>query len=137
MSVQTEELRHPMALYCLNLLHIGKRAAGAGEAKRAAITLDELAAMPKKTQLLLAHCLERRNPELMLLDYDTDAAPLTSAGWLVSVPCETIGMVCFRIKPHIWSQLKRLRLNFLTEDVAFDLEYYRKGKSAAYPYVWW
>ena len=136
MSVQIGKTQHPFALFCLNLFHTGSVPARVEAAKQAAITLVDLAAMPKEAQLLLAHSLEQSNPDLTLLDDDTDVCKLLSAGWLISVPCTTIGIICFRIKPVVWRRLRSLCPTFLNQALLSDLEAYRKRKSALYPWGW-
>lgn len=101
-----------------------------------ALDLNNLAAMPKPTQLLLAHSLEQNNPDLTLLDDDTDVCKLLSLDWLVTVPCTTIGIKCFTIKPHVWRKLRWLRLEFLNKDLLSELKSYRNRKSTLYPWVW-
>src|SRR5271170_5973548 len=73
---------------------------------RSAITLANLAAMPKQAQLLLAHFLEQNTPELMLRESDTDVCKLLSTGWLTSIPCLPVGFIGFTIEPHVWHQLR-------------------------------
>lgn len=99
------------------------------------VTLDYLAAMPGHSQLLVAHFLERSNPNMTLLAGDTDVCALLLAGWLEKVPCSTIGAVSFKYEPSVWSQLMSLRSEILNGDLS-ELENYRKRKSAVYPWVW-
>lgn len=128
MSFQIAKTQHhPFALFCQNLFHA---------VSKKQISLADLAAMPKETQMLLAHSLLRRNPELTLLDDDTDVCKLLSAGWLTSVPCTTIGIICFRIKPVVWRRLVSLCPAFLNHDLLSQLAAYKKRKSAQYPWVW-
>lgn len=136
MSVPERKTQHPFALFFLNLFHTGSVPARVEAAKRKRITLADLAKMPKETQMLLAYCLKKNNPDLTLLDDDTDACKLVSGDWLISVPCTTIGIMCFRIKPDVWRRLRSLRSVFLAHDLMSDLEAYRKRKSALYPWIW-
>lgn len=136
MSTQIQKTQHCFALACLNLFHIGQRTAGTGTTKPAKITLADLTAMPEQTQLLLAHALEQNNPDLTLLNDDTDANQLVSVGWLASVPCPTIGIVSFKIKRHIWHQLRALESRFLNTYLLAELKNYRQNKSALYPWIW-
>lgn len=135
MSLPIAKTQHPFVLFCQNLFHTAGSVPTRVEAQKR-ITLADLATMPKETQLLLAHSLEDNNPDLTLLDDDTDVCKLLSAGWLMSVPCTTIGIICFRIKPVVWRRLRSLRSTFLNHHLLSDLEAYRKRKSALYPWVW-
>jgi hypothetical protein len=135
-SVQVQKARHPFSLFCRNIFRVGKRRTEADMAKQPAITLADLTTMPKLTQLLLAHFLEQNNPELMLLDSDTDVGKLPSAGWLVSIACPTVGIRCFKIRTDVWRKLRSLRARFLTADLLQELVTYRMRKSAAYPWIW-
>lgn len=132
MSVQIARMLHPFALFCRNLFHAGSIPSNVEADKR--ISLADLAAMPKETKLLLAHCLKRDNPNLTLLQEDNDAGKLLSARWLISIPCK--GLKCYRVKPEIWRRLRRLSSRFLSQDLLSDLKSYRKRKSAQYPWVW-
>lgn len=134
MSVEVGRTQHPFALFWQNLFHTVLVPPAVKAAKR--ITLADLAAMPKETQMLLAHSLEQSDPDLTLLDDDKDVRKLLSAGWLSSVPCSTIGVSCFRIKPAVWRKLRALCPRFLNHDLLTDLKAYRKRKSAIYPWVW-
>lgn len=136
MAVRIGKTQHPLALFCLNLFRTESAAAGVQSAKQSDITLADVAAMPIETQMLLAHCLEQKNQELTLLNNDTDVRLLLSASWLVTVPCTTIGIACFRFKPVVWRRLKSLCPTFLTYDCLSDLEAYRKRKSTLYPWNW-
>src|SRR5690606_2829430 len=98
MSLPIAKTQHPFVLFCQNLFHTAGSVSTSVEAQTM-ITLADLATMPKGTQLLLAYSVEGNNPDLTLLDGDTDVCKLLSAGWLTSVPCTTIGIMCFRIKP--------------------------------------
>jgi hypothetical protein len=100
-------------------------------------TLADLTAMPKQTQLLLAHILEQNNPELMVFENDSDAQELCSTGWLRALPCSTVGFISFKINQHCWRQLSLLRTQFLTGDLLSALESYRKRNSTLYPWNWW
>lgn len=136
MSIRIEKWQHPCALFCLSLFGRGSLGSRAEAAEHAAITLAYLAAMPKETQLLLANSLERNNPDFSLLHGDTDVCRLLSTGWLLSVPCSTKGIICFRIKPSVWRRLKSLCPTFLNYHLLCDLESYRKRKNALYPWIW-
>jgi hypothetical protein len=136
MSTQVQKAHHPFSIFCLNLFGLGSSPARSDTLKHPVITLADLTAMPKDTQLLLAHSLDRNNPDLTLLNIDTDARKLVSVGWLVSEEEETIGSVRFRIKHPIWHQLRSLRKQFITNDMESDLASYRKRKSALYPWIW-
>lgn len=133
MSVPIAKKQHPLALFCLNMLGPGPHARVEVHKH---ITLADLATMPRETQLLLAHCLEKNDPDMTLLDDDTDVCPLLSGRWLISVPCTTIGIISFRINPFVWRHLHSLRSAFLNRALLSDLESYRKGKSARYPWNW-
>lgn len=133
MSVQTARTQHPLALFCLSMLGTGPHARAEAANQ---ITLAELAALPKQTQLLLAHCLEKNHPEMTLLNDDTDVCKLLSARWLTAVPCRPIGIVIFRINPVAWRRLRSLRSGFLSQALLSDLKAYRHDKSARYPWNW-
>lgn len=101
-----------------------------------AVSSTDIASMPRQTQLLLAHCLERNDPYLTLQNGDTDAACLIKEEWLKPIECTTIGIACFRIKPYIWHQLKTSRHQFVGMISRTEIESYRKAKSANYPWLW-
>lgn len=134
MTNDIKKSRHPFTLFCLNLLHIGTLPERV-QAERQ-ITLGDLATLPREAQWLLAYSLEKDNAELTLLNHDTDARELLSAGWLITIPCETIGVTSFRVKPDIWRKLRSVRSSFFTQDLLSHLEAYKKRKSALYPWVW-
>lgn len=134
MSVPIAKTQHPFNLFCMNLFHAGPVPASVEAEKR--ITLDDLAAMSKETQMLLAHSLERGNPNLTLLHGDTDAGEMLSASWLVSLPSRARMEICYRIKPAIWRRLRSLSSTFLNHAIRCELKSYRKRKSAEYPWVW-
>lgn len=137
-SVKLEKAQHPIVLFCLNLFGTSPGLPGVDKAKQIPIpiTLAALAAMSKQTQLLLAHSMEQGNPDLTLLVDDTDACELISTGWLMPVPCTTVGMINFRIRRDVWHRLTSLSPAFLNHDLVSDLISYRKRKSALYPWVW-
>lgn len=95
-----------------------------------------LTGMCKPSQLLLAHCLERNNPDVELLSSDLDIRDLQTAQWVTSMPCPTIGVVCFKIKSEVWKNLRSFRQACLEGDLAADLAGYRKRKSISYPWNW-
>lgn len=134
MSVQIAKTQHPIAEFFINLFHTGRIPARAEETKR--ITLADLALLPKETQMLLAHSLERRNPNITLLPGDTDAGEMLSASWLQSLSSSEGKEICYRIKPDIWRRLRSLSPAFLNHDLRSELKSYRKRKSAEYPWVW-
>jgi len=105
-------------------------------ASPAAITIADLTALPRQTQLLAAHCLEQNYNDFTLLDRDTDACNLVALGWLTSIPVSTIGILRFKFKPNIWRQLSSLRYKFLTNRLRYELSNYRQHKTTLYPWVW-
>jgi hypothetical protein len=135
MSVQVGN-SPPLVAVFRNLIHAGHETNAESANQESVVTLDALAAMPRQAHLLLAHALEQRDPNLMLLENDTDVGELISAGWLSSIPCSTIGIVCLKIKPHIWHKLVSLGPTFFTPDLKRGLKSYRKSKSALYPWIW-
>jgi|AGTN01.1.fsa_nt_gi hypothetical protein len=105
------------------------------EKMQEAITRENLVTMPKQSRLLLAHWLNRNDPEMTFLTDDTDVCYMLLADWLTSMPCSTIGASNFRFKPYIWSELTSLRAEILPGNQSV-LESYRVRKSAIYPWVW-
>ena len=136
MSVQLQKPRHPIVSFCLRLLRRGVRTSTVSAPRPAALTVADLAALPKQTQLLVAHFLELNNNDLTLLNSDTDVNTLFSAGWLTSIPSSTIGVLSFKFKPSFWRQLRSLQRRFLTEQLLSELAIYRHRKTVVYPWVW-
>ena len=122
-------VQHSVNMLCRKVLGIDNV-----QTKR--LALANLVALPAQTQLLVAHCLERNNSVLMLLDDDADFPPLVLADWLTPLPYETRGVVCFKIRQPIWNALQSLQFGFLTPEMRSTLICYRKNKSAAYPWTW-
>ncbi len=104
--------------------------------EQVSVTLAQLTALPRNTQLLVAHFLEQDNCDLMLLEGDTDVCKLLSTNWLVSLASSPVGVVSFRFKPGCWRQLKSLRQLFLTQSILNELKQYRQHKTTVYPWVW-
>lgn len=98
--------------------------------------LTDVASMPRKTQLLLAHSLQRNDPYITLQDRDEDAACLIANGLLNTIECTTIGIACYRIKPFFWHRLKTNSGDLLNLVSDAEIDSYRKTKSANYPWVW-
>ena len=136
MSFQVQKAQHPFSLFCQNLFHLSRHAEGTDTGKQVVMSLSNLTAMPKRSQMLLAYCIEQNNPELLMLDCDTDVAKPLAAGWFLPLPSATVGVRCFKIEPHAWHKLKDLGPNFLTTDLLRMLKTYRKQKSASYPWIW-
>jgi len=136
MSFHIRKARHPSDLFWSNLFHTGPRFESVDTVEQSAITLADLEAMPKEAQLLVAYSLVHCNPDLTLLDSDTDACKLLSAGWLTSVPSPTIGAIRFKIKPHVWRKLTLFGSRFLSDELLSELKDYKKRKSALYPWLW-
>lgn len=104
--------------------------------RQKAATLSSLSDFPKETQLLLAYSLVTDNSNISLMQIDKCASPLLTAKWLVEVPNPTIGLVTFKIKPQIWCKLLSLSTKYLSKDLLYKLESFKKRKSAYYPWVW-
>lgn len=101
-----------------------------------AVTMADLIMLPKQTQLLLAYCLTRNYSEITLYTSDGDIAQLLEAGWLVLLPCSTLGIVNFKFRPELWKRLQSLSRTFLSQQMLLEVESYRRGKSALYPWNW-
>ena len=100
------------------------------------VTLSTLASIPEDAQLLIAHCLFEKKSSISLLEADHCAAPLLNAKWLIAMPCPTIGITTFEIKPHIWCRLKSLASIYLSKELLSKLKRFRMRKSAYYPWIW-
>ncbi len=109
---------------------------GRPETKQPAVRSTDIASMPRQSLLLLAHCLERNDPDLEIAVGDPDADNMMSKGWFIEIPCMTTGMVCCRFRPHIWYQLNSYRNKVFNMVSSTEIENYRKTKSANYPWVW-
>lgn len=92
--------------------------------------------LSKESQLLLAHCLERNNRSLTLLETDTDSGDLIIEGWLVPTPNSAVGVISYLVERHVWGLMRSLQSEILTNSFRAELKAYRKGKSAGYPWVW-
>lgn len=125
----------PAVGFFRNLIHAGRNAQ-TESVNQEEVTLDSLAALPRAARLLLAHAVEQRDPNLMLLESDRDVAELISAGWLTSIPCSTIGIICFKVKPQVWDELVSLGQKFLTGELCSSLKAFRRNKNALYPWIW-
>lgn len=136
MSVQLQKAHNPIFLVLLRLINSGARSFSVSAPRPAALTVSDLAALPKQTQLLVAHFLEQNNNDLTLLSSDKDVCNLLSAGWLVSIPSSPIGAVNYKFKPRFWRQLRSLQGKFLTRELLSELEDYRRRKTAVYPWLW-
>lgn len=136
MAVPVQKACNPFVAFCLQLFKGDWHTSSASMAKYVPVTMADLAILPKDTQLLVAHCLERNNSSLSLFRSDTDVSSLLSTGWLVSTPAPSAGVIDFQFMPRLWRQLKSLQEKFLSRQLLSDLETYRKGKSASYPWVW-
>lgn len=134
-NAQLKNAAHPFSRSFPNLFCSGPFTSKSTKAKQESITLSDLAALPKQTQLLVAHCLGRNNPNLTLLESDAELAKLVSTGWLISIPVSTIGIKSLMFKPHFWRQLRSLRLVFV-QPLQCELEQFRRQKTAHYPWVW-
>jgi hypothetical protein len=136
MSAETPRAHHPIVVFWSQLFRSVPHDTGARPLRQHDVTSAELSALPKQTQLLVAHFLERNNSSVNLLKSDKDVGSLLSDGWLMTVPSTIVGIVCFKFMPRLWKQLKSLRSTFLTQHLLSELEAYRKGKSAIYPWLW-
>lgn len=139
MAIRARKGRQTFAEFCLDLMWFITHKAGPKTelVQQRSITLSDMQALPRETQLLLAHSLMQRQPDLMLLKRDTDIDSLLSHDWLTQIPCSTRGIVCYKYKPDIWRQLVSLRVKFMTATLIKSLKSYRKAKSAMYPWIWW
>jgi len=122
--------------FLVNLVRTGPPAQGVEHMNRARITMMDLAALSKHTQLLVAYCLDENNPNLTLLAGDSDIDELVSAGWMISVPCSTVGIRCSKFMPSVWQQLRSIKWQFVKNNLAADLLAYKRNKSLCYPWNW-
>lgn len=99
-------------------------------------TIADLKLLSKESQLLLAHCLERNNRSLTLLETDRDSGDLITEGWLVPTPNTAVGVMSYLVERQAWGLMRSLQSEILTNSFLAELESYRKGKSAGYPWVW-
>lgn len=136
MSVHIQKTHHPIFPFGLKLFSSRAKTSTVSVPRPGALTDTDLNALPKPTQLLVAHCLMQNNSSLTLLDGDTDACKLLSAGWLISLPSSTIGVSSFKFKSRWWDELRSLQGLFLTRKLLSELESYRRRKTALYPWVW-
>ncbi|MBY0551086.1 MAG: hypothetical protein K2W95_27655 [Candidatus Obscuribacterales bacterium] len=99
-------------------------------------TIADLKVLSMESQLLLAHCLERNNRSLTLLETDRDSFDLITEGWLIPAPNSAVGVISYVVEHHVWGLMRSLRSEILTNSFRAELQAYRKGKSAGYPWVW-
>jgi hypothetical protein len=129
MSVRTSSA-NPIALFWQAFFGKGN------SAKQNVLSSTDIASMPRNTQLLLAHSLQRNDPYLTVQDGDDDADYLISEKLLAPIECTASGIFCYRIKPFFWHQLKTSRCHLLDVISKEELDCYRKLKCTRYPWVW-
>lgn len=136
MTVKAQQTGNPLSLFLGRLFPSENQSRSSDDMQTTKISMADLIALPRNSQLLLAYCLTRNYSEITLFNSDSDEAALADAGWLVSMPCPTLGILCYRFKPNAWRRLKELSQIFLKGQILVDVESYRLEKSALYPWNW-
>lgn len=102
----------------------------------AQVNLKSLTSLPIDSQLLIAYCLRKGSGDFTLLTNDGMARELLASDWLDSMPCSSIGIRCFQIKPRVWEDLVACRSGFLTVELLSLMAGFKRRKSAQYPWNW-
>lgn len=136
MSTNIRQTSNPLALFLERLFPREDHSRSIVPTKSANISMADLIVLPKNAQLLLAYCLTRDYSEITLLTSDSDVDGLRDAGWLISMPCSTLGILCFKFRPEMWKRLVSISHTFLKRQLLVEVESYRRGKSALYPWNW-
>jgi hypothetical protein len=136
MTAQTQKLHHPLARFCSGFFRSGPRTSGMRNLGTRSITVSDLALLPRKSQLLIAHFLDQKMRTMTILDSDTDIQSLLSIRLVRTLPRTQIGVTNLEFTRDAWAQLQRIRTKFLSDQILTELELYRKHKSAEYPWIW-
>ena len=100
------------------------------------VSLKSLALLPIDSQLLIAYCLRKGSGDFTVLTNDRIARQLLASDWLDSIPCSSIGIRCYQIKPRVWHDLVACAPSFLTVELLSLMAGFRRRKGAQYPWTW-
>jgi hypothetical protein len=82
----------------------------------------------KNCQVILADCLERCTPEVLLPEADVSADLLCRSGWLVEQYNIVAKARSFAIPHDRWAQLMAIKVQVLTPSLKADIARYRSVK---------
>lgn len=99
-------------------------------------TLLNLAMLPNRTQLMVAHFLDHNTRDLMVSTGDADLPGLLATGWIQRSASAPPSFSSFHFTRAAWHQLLSLKFAFLSAAMRTDLSQYRSLKTAEYPWVW-
>jgi hypothetical protein len=84
--------------------------------------------LTRNCQVILADCLDRGTPEVLLSDSDLNADLLCRTGWLVE-QCNMVAKArSFAVPYERWAQLTAMKAQLLTPAMHADITRYRSVK---------
>lgn len=106
------------------------------EKSRVRVSIDQFDLMPEDTRLFVAHCLDRKDPNVEVLQWDKDVEPLVRIGWLIKEECDTKAVCKYHFHSAAWRKLNELHSLITGRVTRSRLDDYRQRKSLLYPWRW-
>lgn len=103
---------------------------------RVTVSLAEFDRLPEDSKLLLAHCLDRKEPNIEVLEWDRDVEPLVRLGWLVKEDCNIKAVCKYHFHRGAWRKLTSLWSDIKRNVSSARIEDYRQRKRVLYPWRW-
>jgi hypothetical protein len=103
---------------------------------RVTVSLAEFDRLPEGSKLLVAYCLDRKEPSIEVLEWDLDVAPLVRLGWLVKEDCNIKAVCKYHFHSAAWRKLISLWSDIRRNVPIARIEDYRQRKSLLYPWRW-